>query len=329
MKRIGFYLGALVMGIQPAIAADTIEQLCRAAQNEPQLTWYSAQETKRNEAVIEAFKKAYPSLSARQFRGGTGQLTARYSSERTAGVVNADIVSLIDPTFIKHGFEAKWFEKFDKTALPSLARIDDRWFSDGVGIASITLLGIGFNTDRVKVPITSWKDLLRPELAGKLILGDPRAVPSYMAQFKMLRDKLGEDFLRKLGAQNPIYVPSVAPSTQQLAAGEVSVVAPNTLPVVAALKNAGAPIEFVAPQFSVGAEYATVISTNSKSANAAKCFYNFLFSDAGQAAFAGTESVTVIPDLKGVQSIPAGYISPDVGAAMASKEMILQPLGLK
>lgn len=323
-------LALAVSGLACSAASAAIDEICTAGASEPKLIWYSSQDPSRNDAALAAFREAYPKIDIEAFRLATGQLAIRYASERQAGVVNADIISLADPNFIADGFSKDWFEQFAKADLPALAALDDKWFDKGSATTSVSILGYGINTQLVgATPPASWQDLLKPEYAGKIILGDPRAVPSYMALFRILKDELGEEFLIKLAAQNPVVVPSVVPATQQLAAGEVTIIVPSVMTTLRVLKLEGAPIEFVAPSPTTGNEFETVLSKGADSPNAAKCLYNFLFTEAGQKAYNGPTSVSPLANIPDTAPMPETYIDPRIPELPDHKDAIVKALGLK
>jgi iron(III) transport system substrate-binding protein len=321
-------LGALACA-SPARAAEPIETVCTQAASEPTLVWYSSQEATRNEAAIAAFNKVYPNVKVESLRLVTGKLAARYAAERSAGVNNAGLITLGDPIFIANGQKAGWFVDFDKSELPALAKLDARWFSHGGATSTISMLGISYNKNRVgnDVPHT-WADLLNPKFKGQIILGDPRSVPSYLALARIWQEKLGDDFLKKLAAQQPTVVPSVVPVTQQLAAGEVAIVVPNVLSVVTPLIKDGAPIGIVVPDLTTGNEFVVLESTGTKSPNAARCLYNFLFTPEGQVAFTGPVSSSTMGANGDVPGIPANYIDPRIQDLAPHEKELLGLLGL-
>jgi iron(III) transport system substrate-binding protein len=63
----------------------------------------------------------------------------------------------------------------------------------------------------------------------------------------MLDKKYGDDFLRKIAAQNPKLANGGAPASQLIASGEVAVGFPVVPSVIPALKSAGAPIDTLVP----------------------------------------------------------------------------------
>jgi iron(III) transport system substrate-binding protein len=321
---------AALLAVRAASVAAPIETACQAGRGEPPMIWYSSQDPARNEAAMSAFALQYPEIKVEGFRLVTGQLAARYASERAAGVVNADLISLADPIFINKGLDSKWFIEFDKAELPALAKLDDRWFHRGAATTSISMLGIAYNKDRVgNNPPKTWNDLLRPEFKDKIVLGDPRSVPSYLALARIWRDALGDDFLKALAAQNPVIVPSVVPSTQQLAAGEVAIVVPNVMTVVRPLKLDGAPIDFVAPALTTGNEFVSVLSAGAHSPNAARCFFNFLFTEKGQIAYNGPTSVSPFGAIGGGEPLPSAYIDPKINEVAQHQKELLTLMGLQ
>ncbi len=320
---------ASVLGIGAGRAAQPIETICAKATSEPMLTWYSSQEATRNEAAIAAFHKVYPQVKVESLRLVTGKLAARYAAERTSGVNNAGLITLGDPIFIASGQASGWFVDFDKSDLPALAKLDPRWFSHGAATSTISILGISYNKSRVGGnPPKTWTDLLDPKYKGQIILGDPRSVPSYLALTRLWSEQYGDDFLKKLAAQQPTIVPSVVPVTQQLAVGEVAIVVPNVLSVVTPLKQAGAPIDIVIPDMTTGNEFVVLMSKGTSSPNAAACLYNFLFTPEGQDAFTGPVSASTMGAHGEVPGLPSNYIDPRIPELGPIQGRLLSLLGL-
>lgn len=299
-----------------------------AARNEPPLTWYSSQDPGLNDAVVAAFEAQYADVKVEALRLATGPLGTRYAQERQAGAVTAGLVTLADPNFVDEGLAAGWFETFDKSAVPGLARLPDRFFDRGVATTGVNVLGIGYNTNEVQNPPRTWQDALAPEYAGKILLGDPRNVPSYVALARVLDEQVGRDFLTRLAAQRPRVVDSMVPGTQQLAAGEAALAFPDVLSVIAPLKDKGAPIDFVVPEPTTGNEFATMISAGGASPNAAKLLYDFLLSDAGQEAFNGSTGSSPIGAIGQTAALPAGYVDPAIRELPSVRPGLLAQLGL-
>lgn len=323
------FLALIALCDMPARAAEPIAAACAKAASEQALTWYSSQEATRNEAAIAAFNKTYPSIHVESLRLVTGRLAARYAAERSAGVNNAGLVAVGDPVFIAKGQKEGWFEDFPQSDLPALAGLPPRWFDHGAATSTVSLLGISYSKPRVgSDPPRTWTDLLNPKYKGQIVLGDPRSVPSYMALARIWQEKLGDDFLRKLAAQQPTVVPSVVPLTQQLAAGEVAIVVPNVLSVVTPLKQEGAQIDIAVPELTTGNEFVLLLSKGTASPNAARCLYNFLFTPEGQASFTGPVSASTMGANGAVPGLPANYIDPRIPELGPHEKELLGLLGL-
>ena len=86
---------------------------------------------------------------------------------------NVDVILLAD-YFAKQASAQGLLDKLDMTRLSNAARLYDFAkdpLKDGTGIAfTVYSVGIAYRTDKITRPITSWKDLWRPELAGKVAL---------------------------------------------------------------------------------------------------------------------------------------------------------------
>jgi iron(III) transport system substrate-binding protein len=305
-----------------------LEPVYDQAKNEPVLTWYSAQEPALNEAVVEAFTRQYPGVEVESLRLASGPLGVRYAQERAAGAVTAGLVTLADPNFVDQGLGSGWFEPVDRAALPNLSRLPERFFADGVATTGVNVLGIGYNTDEVQNPPRTWEDALAPEYAGRILLGDPRNVPSYVALTRVLTEKVAPDYLERLTAQRPTVVDSMVPGTQQLAAGEAALAFPDVLSVTKPLADKGAPIDFVVPEPTTGVEFATMMSAGAASPNTARLLYDFLFSDAGQEAFNASTGASPIGAIGQTAALPAGYVDPAIRELPAVRADLLARLGL-
>lgn len=313
-------LAALLIGTAGMTQAQTIDEVCKAAESEPPLMWYSSQDPNFNTNVVNAFVKAYPNIRTEHFRLPSGALAARFGSERDAGVVNADLLSLADPKFVVAARDKGWLIDFPKSDLPAMSELVDEYFDKGVAKVGVNVSGMTYNTELVGEPLTDWTDLLRPEFKGRIAVADPRNVPSFMAHFQILRDTYGPEFLEKLGAQELVAVASAVPGTQQVAAGEYIIVFPNATAVSEPVKQQGAPVDTFIPNMTSGIEYYTMQPSGADSPNAAKCLFNFLYTDDGQRMFNGSTSVPIYPNMDGMKSLPPNYVTPKILALTSETE---------
>lgn len=301
--------------------------LYEKAKAEPQLTWYSSQDPDRNTAVIEAFQARYPGVPLTSFRLASGELANRFSQETEAGVRTAGLISVASPEFVATGRSKGWFADVTATEYPELEKFGS-FFADGVVTTGINGFGIGYNTGLVSSPPTSWQDMLDPVYKGKIILGDPRNVPAYVALGTVWLQEYGEEFLKGVAAQRPTVVDSMVPGMQQLAAGEGAIGLPTVLATLNPLKAEGAPLEFMTPDVTTGVEFQTLIPDDGPSPNIAKLLYGFLLTEAGQQGFNGETSISPI-GAPGTVAMPANYVTVSREQIAESESQVLTLLGIR
>lgn len=148
-----------------------------------------------------------------------------------------------------------YFEKLDLSMLPNYADLYPVATEASDGYAAVGLIspiGIGYRTDMVETPPTSWKDLWdNPDLKGRLGLYNIKNSAGKM--FLMLASKIygsGIDDLvtgfAKLAELGPVYQTDFNMSTG-LATGEIAV-APFDFGEIARLRNQGLPVDCIIPE---------------------------------------------------------------------------------
>jgi iron(III) transport system substrate-binding protein len=302
--------------------------LYETAKTESSLTWYSSQDPARNDAVVQAFLEKYPDLSATSFRLASGELANRFSQETESGVNTAGLVTIASPEFIQQGQEDGWFEEIAAEDFPELEEFPEQFFVDGVVTTGINVFGIGFNTDLVADPPADWDDVLDGDYKGKIVFGDPRNVPGYVALATIWIDEYGEDFLTNLADQNLIVVDSMVPGMQQVAAGEGSIGLPGVPNTVNPIKDQGAPLDLVYPDATTGVEFQTMIPRETPSPATAELLYQFLLTEEGQQAFNGTAGASPM-GAGDTAELPSDYRSVDLGTIADNRDRVLKLLGIQ
>ena len=140
--------------------------------------------------------------------------------------------------------------------MPALAE----WPADAVrrdayAFVNVQPIGVTYDTDKASAGMfEDWRFLVDPALKGEIYLVDPANVPNWLAHMRLLEETYGDDFLAKLGKQNPTVVDSSVPGTQQVAAGSGTLVYPGLLSVSNPLSDEGATVETVFPTPTSGVE---------------------------------------------------------------------------
>jgi putative spermidine/putrescine transport system substrate-binding protein len=207
-------------------------------------------------------------------------------------------------------------QPYDPSKIPNLSQVYS-WAKDplgnnyGVGYAVSSLL-LAYRTDKVKTPITSWADLLRPDLKGYVSIPNitttfgPATVVMLARAFGGSQDNVDPAWteLKKL-APNLTTVYTVSSQLVSLVQqGEVWV-APYSSYSWGSLVATGVPLASVAPKEGVpGSQSVVSVVKGAKHADLANAYINFLISKEVQTAEAmdlvdspTNSTVTVPPDI--------------------------------
>lgn len=319
---------ALVACGSPSSGAAPSGSSSTSAHASGSITWYSSHNPQQNDATVAAFQELYPDVEVEVLRLVTGELAVRYAQERESGSSLADVITLTDPEFIANGEADGWWE----TDVP----VDSGWPSDavsnGVARTGILALILGYNTDSVDpgdVPST-WEDLLDPRFRDRIMIGDLRGVPSYLALAELWSNEYGDDFLTDLTAQNPRWVAGMVPGNESLGSGAADLLIPNARPAATTLIDAGAPIELVELAPTTGSEYYTAVPSDAPDDDLARLFFEFLTTVEGQNAFNGTVGASPRDDTT-THPLPEYYVPLDelLPAAREREAELLSLVGLQ
>ncbi|RAY15876.1 ABC transporter substrate-binding protein [Actinomadura craniellae] len=290
----------------PADASPALKKLIEAAQKEGELVWYSVPAENIAKAVSDDFAKKY-GIKVKFVRLTSSDLSQRFAAEAETGKPAADLFVGSFTPFVVDANKKGWTTPLPQAGIPEYPGDFPQQYlvSDpGTAVVQVQPSGISVNTKETGGAIKDWNDILDPRWKGKIILVDPRASAAYTPFWNLIIKELGEDFLTKLKAQNPIISPSAAPATQQLAAGEGAIVMPGVQSIIEDLKKKGAPVGYVQPPASTGPEIVPGLAAKAPHPNAAKLFVHYLMSAAGNKVL-NTEPGSGSPRDPG--SLPARY----------------------
>ncbi|MGB3414520.1 MAG: ABC transporter substrate-binding protein [Microbacteriaceae bacterium] len=291
MKRTAKFAAALVAGTMLLTACSgetpaptTPPTTTETASPSGNVVLYTSEPQAKIDEVIAAFNVHYPEVKVDVFRAGTGDLNARVESEITAqGAPQADIFLAADvPTF--EGYVKRdLFLKYVPTDADKLIQdiLDPEGFYVGTRIIPTV---IAYNTGVIKTPPTSWKELTDAQYKDKLVMPNPdvSGAAAYNAAVWLDDADLGINWLKALAANKPVIADSNGPVSQAIASGAqpVGIVVDY---LVRDLAAKGSPIAVSYP--SEGVPYVSQpagIFANTKVAELAKLFVDFLVSEEGQ-----------------------------------------------
>jgi iron(III) transport system substrate-binding protein len=186
-------------------------------------------------------------------------------------------------------------------------------------VMNYNVIGIAWNTTLVK-PADEPKNYLdvvnNPAFAakGSIVYADPRATPSAMNLFKVLVEKYGEDYFKKLMDRGVAIAASSSPGAQQIAAGANKVLIGNFANNAQTVIAAGGPVKYLAvADPATGVDNVVALSSGAKHPNAARLYAAFRASEEGQKAMCLAKgSTSPLGNLPGCEpAVPPNYIKTD------------------
>lgn len=265
---------------------------------------YTSQPSDQMAAVLAAFNKDHPDIKVELFRSGTTEVMNKLQAEFAAGAPQADVVLIADAvamTQLKNDGRLMAYPDAPVSKLPPALVDRDKMF---FGTKLITT-GIIYNTNLVKTPPKSWKDLLAPDVASKTIMPSPLYSGAAVIHVGTMtqQPQFGWDYYDALAKNGAIAGKGNGTVVEAVARGEkaygiiIEYMAFNA-------KNKGSPVAFVFPEEGVSAISQPIgIIKGTDALDAAKVFVDWQL---GQAAQEQSVAQGYFPVFAGVNP-PAGY----------------------
>jgi iron(III) transport system substrate-binding protein len=246
------------------------------------LVLYTSQPDRDAALTTTRFKGKHPAVDVEIFRSGTTEVMNKLLAEFAAGDPRPDVLLIADAVSMERLKADKRLAAYagaDVAQFPSGAYDKDRTY---FGTKLITT-GIVVHANAPFKP-TSWKDLLRPEAKGQVVLPSPLysgAAAIHMAALQGTPE-LGAAYYERLAKNGAVAVRGNGAVATQVGGGQkmygfiVEFMALNA-------KKKGTPVEFVFPKEGVSAvtEPVAMLAT-AKNPAAARAFIDFLLSKEGQ-----------------------------------------------
>lgn len=310
-------------GAESAESAPASDSAARPAT----ITLYTSEPQEKADALVAAFGEEHPEITVEVFRAGTGDLTARIESERTAGAVQADVLLAADAgTFEDYAAEdlLLQYSPADVDALnPDV--VDPEGYYTGTRIIPTV---IAYNTGLVEEADApeSWADLTDASYADRLVMPNPdvSGAAAYNAAVWLDEPSLGESWLTELAANRPVIADSNGPVSQAVASGTqpVGIVVDY---LVRELAAQGSPIAVAYPTEGVPyvSQPAGIFADTDEQA-ASELFVDFLVSEAGQTLAVQQSYLPVRSDVGTPEGAPAmdeiTVLSPDLQTIRDSQD---------
>jgi iron(III) transport system substrate-binding protein len=265
-------------------AAPLSEALIAAAKKEGRVSFYTAMDLDFAQRLGKAFESKY-GIATKVERSGAERVFQRIGQEFGAKIFAADIANTSDAAHCIIWKRNGWLAPY----LPEdVAKHYDKAYYDPDALHVVTRIlvsPIAYNTKLVKAEEApkSFKDLLDPKWAGKLVKGHPAYSGTIMNATHQIARDLGWEYLERLARQKVMQVQSATDTPKKVELGERAVMVDGAGYLVIRYKEEGGPLEIVYPE--EGTPLATGPSVVFKSApnpNAARLFQNWMHSREAQ-----------------------------------------------
>ena len=289
-----------------------------SAQAKTDLLVYTAIEADELSMFKKAFESDYPDINIKWVRDSTGIVTSKLMAEKNNP--KADIVWGLAATSLMmlgnegyfQGYAPKGLKKLDKLYYDQ-ANNPPQWVGQRAWIASVC-----FNTveaAKYKLPIpTSWADLTKPVYKNHVIMPNPNSsgtgfldVSSWM---QLMGEKNAWKFMDNLHVNIARYTQSGSAPCKIAAKGEIPI-GISFAYRGAKSKNAGAPIEVIAPSEGIGWDLESfAIVKNTKKLAAARKLADWSVTRKAMEIYNREYAVVAMPGVaKPVKNFPPGILN--------------------
>jgi iron(III) transport system substrate-binding protein len=264
-------------------AAEREAALIKEAKNEKTVIWYAPMNREDLRQFTVGFEAEYPFLQVEILTGGPQSLLNRILTERRAGKDNFDTLNIRSSalyTLKKAGAIAR-YESPQRRGLRS-GFYDKEGYFNGLWASLMVYLFNNKQISRAQAP-KSIDDLLQAKWKGKMGM-DQDADDYIAALLDYYGDEKGKQMARALGAQQLNIRKGRTLVSQLVAAGEFPIQIDAHHHEAVALRQAGAPVDYVFPEpfIPVKSVSAFVMSSHSPHPHAAALLVDFMLSKKGQ-----------------------------------------------
>ena len=296
-RKVLGLLAAAPAIVRPASAqTDDWSKVVDAARKEGKLLIYTASTgSVPHKKVIQDFESKY-GIKVDLLEARASEVRERVRVEQSAGRFLGDVhhngstttwLMTRDGNFQPHG------------PIPNVKNVEAAYDPDDIKIpAEVISYGILVNRTLVKPADEpkSWKDLLDPKWAGKILSDDYRALGGGAVFFVVMQNTFGRDYHEKLAAQKPVFSRDILNSERRVARGEYPIYLPFNLQNLNNLKSL--PVKALVPaEGRPFVRFDLTVLKNAPRPNAARLFLNHYLEPESQLVFA---NAGYNPVIKGV-----------------------------
>jgi iron(III) transport system substrate-binding protein len=298
-----------------AAAGLTLAAAFPASAQKAVLNVYTALETDQLKAYQESFNKSNPDIEIKWTRDSTGIITAKLLAEKNKPVADVIVGVAVSSMVV---FERE--NMLQPYAPANLKAINPRFRAAanpptwvGMDVWGAAICYNVAEMQRLGLPrIESWKDLLKPEFKGKVVMPNPNSSGTgfldVTAWLQIFGEKGGWDYMDKLHENVAVYTHSGSKPCVMAGAGEFPVgisfeYRANTV------REKGAPIDIIFPKEGLGWDIeATAIVKGTPHFESAKKLADWTSSLEANQLYAKNFAVVAIPGIATrLKHVPADY----------------------
>ncbi|NLR75104.1 putative 2-aminoethylphosphonate ABC transporter substrate-binding protein [Leeia aquatica] len=323
------------MRTSPTLLAAILALTGLTAAAETTLTVYTALEADQLKAYQQKFEQENPDIKLRWVRDSTGIITAKLLAEKASpqadvvmGVAASSLL-VLEKEGMLQGYAPKNVGKLSKNY------VDDGSTPSWVGM-DVWGATVCFNTvEAAKLGLKkpeSWKDLLKPEYKGKIVMPNPASSGTgyfdVTAWLTIFGEKDGWAYMDQLHQNIAQYTHSGSKPCKQAAAGEFPIGISFEYRA-AKLKEGGAPLDLVFPKEGLGWDVeATAIMKGTSKLDAARKLADWSASVSANELYEKNFAIVAIPGIaKPNAFIPADYekrlVKQDLRWSASNRDRIL------
>jgi iron(III) transport system substrate-binding protein len=297
-SRTLFAALAAALAVAPASARDIDKGLIDAAKKEGKLVFYTSYVTPLMHAAVKAgFEKAF-GIPVELLNVRANEMNERVRVEQASGRFLGDVVQHGQASITRFDMAGN---VQDMGAIAAAADLIDGQPAQPRQIGSfIAAYAISANANMLapEARPKGWMDLTDPKWKGKILADDMRAAGGGNTIFSATYAKLGEDFHRRLAANDIVLSHDVGEAERRVARGEYPIYMSQIASDLAGLR--GLPLALIVPV--EGVPYVRLDLAELKNAphpNAARLFIEWYLSEENQKRVA---AFGVLPVVKGASS---------------------------
>lgn len=272
------------------------------------------------DAVVAGYTAAHPGVTVDVFRAPTGELAARIATELRDGRILGDVLWLTDPLSIQAYAEQDLLRTWQPT---EAAGIDPAYRGDGYWGTRLLNMVIVRGSSVAPGPLT-WADLADPAYRDAIAIPDPGFAGSAFGAlgYFALSSEAGMDFYASLKSNGAVQLKTPDEVTAAVAEGrfKVGMTLDNSARTAV---TKGSPVAMVWPADGAIAMYSPIgVVDATENATAAESLVEFVLSDPGQVAIAGTGWQPIRASAGG-PPVEGPQVSPDWTDAFGRQDELL------